>query len=288
MTATTTLTVRKLGGRVGARIEGARLGPALSAPDLEVIWSALDAHKVVFFRDQDHLDDEAHIGFGSLLGEIVGVPGMEPMDIAELDSTEGTRANVWHTDVTFSTTPFAYSVLRAVVIPPYGGDTMWANTTAAYATLPPELATLADSLWARHTNDYDYAAAFGDQDPEVVAAMTKAFRANRFESEHPVVRRHPRTGEPTLLLGAFARKLVGLPDRASDQLLALFADHIVRPEHTVRWTWRAGDVAIWDNSATQHYAVNDYDDALRIMKRVTVAGVVPVALDGRASRAVEQ
>lgn len=281
-----TVAIRQIGGRIGAVIEGIRLGPDLRDDEIEAIKAALDRHKVVFFRDQDHLTDEAHIGFGQRMGTVIGVPGMAPSEIAELDSKLGVRANVWHTDVTFAREPFAYSILRSVISPPYGGDTSWANTVEAYKSLPEPLQVLAGSLRAQHTNEYDYAAAFGDQDPEKVAEMTREFRANRYETEHPVVRVHPRSGESSLLLGAFARKILGVSERASELLLALFADHILRPEHCVRWTWRSGDVAIWDNRATQHYAVNDYDDQERIMKRVTIAGDVPVALDGSLSRSV--
>jgi alpha-ketoglutarate-dependent taurine dioxygenase len=285
--STSEITVRKVGGRIGALIEGVRLGPDLTTGELAAVRAAANRHKVVFFRGQDHLDDESQIGFGRRLGQVVGVPGMAPADIAELDSRQGVRANVWHTDVTFSRTPFAYSILRGVTVPAYGGDTAWANTAVAYAELPAPLRQLADQLWARHTNDYDYAAAFADQDPEQVAAMTRAFRANRLETEHPVVRVHPETGERALLLGAFARKLVGMADKASEHLLALLAEHVVRPEHTVRWTWEPGDVAIWDNRATQHYALNDYDDQSRLMRRVTIQGDVPEGVDGRTSRAIE-
>lgn len=288
MGSSTTPTIQQLGGRIGALLHGFRLGPDLSDQDVEQIKIALDRNKVVFFRDQGHLTDETQIGFGERMGTVVGVPGMTHADIAELDSKLGVRANVWHTDVTFSPAPFAYSILRAVTSPPYGGDTTWANTAAAYESLPDALRTLADALWARHTNEYDYAAAFADQDPEKVAEMTREFRANRFETEHPVVRVHPRSGESTLLLGAFARKVLGVSDRASEQLLALFSEHVTRPEHVIRWTWQAGDVAIWDNQATQHYAVNDYDDQERVMKRVTIAGDVPVSVHGENSRSVAQ
>jgi taurine dioxygenase len=277
---------QRITGRVGAVLTGVQLGPDLSNEEVRSIRQALLDHKVVFIPDQGHLDDARHIGFGRLLGEVTGVPGLEPSDVAELDSRLGVRANVWHTDVTFVPQPFAFSILRAVEVPAFGGDTMFANTAAAYASLPEDLRNLVDGLWAVHTNDYDYAAAFGDQDPEVVAEMTKAFRSTRFETHHPVVRVHPETKERTLLLGGFAQKIVGHSARESAHLLDLLSEHITRPEHTMRWTWSVGDVAIWDNRATQHYAVNDYDDATRIMRRVTIAGDAPVSVNGQTSRAV--
>ena len=110
-------------------------------------------------------------------------------------------------------------------------------------------------------------------------------RASIFETEHPVVRVHPETGRPTLLLGGFARQIVGFPSDVSRDLLRIFASYVTRPEHIVRWRWRPGDVAIWDNRATQHYAVNDYGDAHRVVQRVTVSGVRPVGLDGWQSEA---
>jgi alpha-ketoglutarate-dependent sulfate ester dioxygenase len=195
-------------------------------------------------------------------------------------------SNSWHTDVTFVDRVPAFSVLRAVRIPPYGGNTNWANTVTAYDALPEPLKALVDRLWAIHTNDYDY-AAYSDKSQEEADADEvfphSQFVSEVFETEHPVVRVHPETGERALVLGHFVKKFVGLSTTESSQLFRLLQDRITKLENTIRWTWREGDVAMWDNRATQHYAVADFDEQPREVRRVTVAGDVPIAVDGRVS-----
>ena len=137
-----------------------------------------------------------------------------------------------------------------------------------------------------HTNSFDYAAARTRTPTEQQRRYARTFSATPFETRHPVVRVHPRSGERALLLGSFARQILGVGVAVSHDLLRSFQDHITRLEHTVRWRWRPGDVAIWDNQATQHYAIADYGDAPRSMHRVTIAGDVPVAVDGRRSEAL--
>jgi taurine dioxygenase len=136
-----------------------------------------------------------------------------------------------------------------------------------------------------HTNLYDYAAdrpQLGGVDVKEQEYRAE-FRHLEFETEHPVVWVHPETGEPALLLGHFVRSFTGLSSADSAALFALLQRHITRLENTVRWTWRPGDIAIWDNRATQHYAVADYDDLPRLLHRVTVAGDVPVGINGDTS-----
>lgn len=170
--------------------------------------------------------------------------------------------------------------------PPYGGNTLWANTATAYSNLPEPLRALADSLRAVHSNEYDYAALKPDALPEALAQYREVFTSTKFLTEHPVVRVHPETGERTLLLGNFVQRINGLTGRDSRVLQDLFQAHIESPENTVRWQWRAGDVAIWDNRATQHYGVDDSDDHERTLRRVTVDGDVPVGPDGEPSRLI--
>lgn len=281
------VTVTKIGGRIGAEIEGVRLGGDLSAGVVADIRAALLAHKVVFFRGQDHLDEAAHEAFARLLGTPVAHPTVPSADgryALGIDSHHGARANQWHTDVTFVPAYPAFSILRAVTIPPYGGDTLWANTATAYAGLPEPLRALADSLRAVHSNEYDYAALKPEALPEALAQYREVFTSTKFLTEHPVVRVHPETGERSLLLGNFVQRIQGLTGRDSRVLQDLFQAHIESPENTVRRQWRTGDVAIWDNRATQHYGVDDSDDHERTLRRVTVDGDVPVGPDGEPSR----
>ncbi|MFE9424791.1 TauD/TfdA dioxygenase family protein [Kitasatospora sp. NPDC006697] len=295
MTTATELRLTPAAGRIGAIVHDVRLGGDLSAETTAAIEAALYEHKVLFFRGQQHLDDAGHEAFARLLGHPVGHPTVPSADgryIFELDATKGVRANNWHTDVTFVPSYPKASILRALELPAAGGSTVWANTAAAYQDLPPVLKTLADSLRAVHTNDYDYAANLAltpelAENREVAALFRQVFVSTAFKTEHPVVRVHPVTGERSLLLGAFAQRITGVSGPDSKALITLFQRYVERLENTVRWDWQVGDVAIWDNRATQHYAVNDYGDQPRLVRRITLDGDLPVGVDGEPSRLLE-
>jgi taurine dioxygenase len=280
-------TVTQLGSRIGARIDGVQLSGDLDARTVAGIRKALLRHKVIFFRDQHHLDDAGQHAFAARIGTPIAHPAVQQQNmpiITPIDSEYG-KANRWHTDVTFVANYPAASVLRAVTLPSYGGSTLWASTAAAYHALPKALKQLAENLWALHSNRFDYVAA-----TEAQTTGQKSHRARfekiDFRTEHPVVRVHPETGERTLVAGDFVRGFVGLDSYESHTLLELLQRRITVPENTVRWNWAPGDVAIWDNRATQHRAVDDYDDQYRLMHRVTVQGDVPVDVHGECSRVI--
>ncbi|KAA1250095.1 TauD/TfdA family dioxygenase [Mycobacterium simiae] len=285
---TDAIAVKKLGSRIGAQVDGIRLGGDLDPATVAEIRAALLAHKVIFFRDQHHLDDQQQLAFAGLLGTPVGHPAamaaLPNAPIITPINSEYGKANRWHTDVTFAANYPAASILRAITLPGYGGSTLWANTATAYAALPEALQCLVERLWALHTNRYDYTST------EVLTtaqqAFHQSFQAPDFQTEHPVVRVHPETGERTLLAGGFVRSLVGLDSHESIVLFELLQRRITLPENTIRWNWAPGDVAIWDNRATQHRAVDDYDDQHRLMHRVTLMGDVPVDVHGQRSRVV--
>lgn len=287
------ITVTKLGSRIGARVDGVHLGGDLHPDAVAEIRRALLTHKVIFFRGQHHLDDQQQLAFGGLLGTPVGHPAAGALAakgapvITPINSEYG-KANRWHTDVTFAANYPAASILRAVTLPRYGGSTLWASTVAAYDDLPEPLKCLVENLWALHSNRYDYVT------DEAVLSMSDAQRAFRqefekqeFQTKHPVVRVHPETGERALIAGNFVRNFVGLDSHESNTLLELLQRRITKPENTIRWHWEAGDVAIWDNRATQHRAIDDYDDQKRLMHRVTLMGDVPVNVHGERSTVVK-
>lgn len=290
LSTTTQLDIRRVGGRLGAEIAGVRLGADLDDATIQAIDAALHEHKVIFFRDQGHLDDAGQEAFAERLGRPVAhptVPVRGGKYLLELDSQHGGRAASWHTDVTFVPAYPKASILRAVTSPAYGGDTVWANSTEAYNRLPPELKALADNLWALHTNAYDYAGARANVSQEAIERHRAVFASTVYETEHPVVRVHPVTGERTLVLGHFIKNFVGYSTNDSRRLFEILQDQVIRLENTVRWRWRQGDVAIWDNRATQHYAIDDYGDQHRVMRRVTLDGDVPVSITGERSRVVK-
>ncbi|KQH77889.1 taurine catabolism dioxygenase [Mycobacterium gordonae] len=285
---TNLVAVHKLGSRIGAEVDGLRLSGDLSPDAVEEIRAALLTHKVIFFRNQHHLDDREQLAFAALLGTPIGHPAATALApdapvITPINSELG-KANRWHTDVTFAANYPAASILRAVTLPSYGGSTLWANTATAYADLPDPLKHLVDNLWAVHTNRYDYV----QQQPmtDLQRAFRQAFEMPDFRTEHPVVRVHPETGERTLVAGDFVRSFVDLDSRESSALFELLQNRITAPENTIRWNWQPGDVAIWDNRATQHRAVDDYDDQYRLMNRITLMGDVPVDVHGQRSRVI--
>jgi alpha-ketoglutarate-dependent sulfate ester dioxygenase len=278
------LDVRAITPAIGAEIHGVRLSGDLSAATVAAIRDALLCHRVVFFRGQGHLDEAEHQAFASLLGPIVPHPTVPPLAgtpaVLDIDGENG-RASYWHTDVTFVEAFPLFSILRGVVIPPVGGDTVWANTVAAYETLPPLLRGLADQLSALHSNSYDYGATRPNATARQMQRHETVFKSTIYETEHPVVQVHPLTGERAMILGSFVRKLFGVSSTESMNLFAMLQDHVTRLENTVRWRWSVGDVVIWDNRATQHRAIDDYGNQPRIVRRVSIDGPMSVGIDGR-------
>jgi taurine dioxygenase len=287
--STLELDVRQVGGRVGAEISGVDLSHELDDSTFDQVNKALLRHKALIFRGQ-HLDDTAQLRFASRFGPLTTahptVPSVEGQPhILPVDADEGIRANNWHTDVTFVLTPPKVSTLRAVVIPPYGGNTLIANAAAAYRDLPEPLRAFADTLTAVHTNDYDYAQPqfLTDKNRE----YQRLFTSTRYQTAHPVVRVHPETGEHGLFIGGFAQRIVGLSKPESTELLKILQQYVTRPENVLRVTWEPGQLVLFDNRITQHYAVDNYDDAPRRLNRVTVAGDIPVGIDGSPSYSVK-
>lgn len=285
------LRVVKLGAHIGARIDGIDVSGNLDVRTVSAINAALLEHKVIFFRGQYQLDDEGQLAFARLLGTPTGAhPTVTSRGdrILPIDSRYD-RANSWHTDVTFVDRIPKASLLRAVTLPSYGGTTTWASTEAAYDRLPEALRALVEKLWAVHTNQYDYAADYDgrhDQLAETERQYRAEFESEYYETEHPVVRVHPETGKRVLLLGHFVKQFVGLSAAESATLFQLLQNRVIKLENTIRWNWELGDLAIWDNRATQHYAVSDYDDQYRRLSRITLAGDVPVDVHGRHSRVI--
>jgi alpha-ketoglutarate-dependent sulfate ester dioxygenase len=285
----TKLNIRKLSARIGAEVTG--LGPSLDL-DPETITevrAALNEHKALLFRHVN-IDDEGQQRFARYFGDlttahptVAAVPGAP--HVLPVDSEDG-RANHWHTDVTFVLNPPQASTLRSVVVPPYGGETQIANSAWAYRELPVPLREWADTLWAVHTNDYDYA-----QPPETLdeaeLERRRVFTSTTYETVHPVVRVHPLTGERGLFIGGFAQRIVGLSTGESRDVLRLLQAYVTRPENVLRVSWQPGQLVLFDNRITQHYAVDNYDDLPRRLNRVTVAGDVPTSIDGKQSYSLQ-
>jgi taurine dioxygenase len=278
------LRIRKLTSRIGAVADGVDVTAVPDLPTIRALREALNEHKALVFDNVD-LDNAGQEQLARWFGELTtahpNVPATDgTANVLAVDSSTS-KANEWHTDVTFVVNPPQVTTLRSIVTTPYGGETLIANTGAAYRDLPEPLRTLADSLRVVHTNQFDYARPEAGTEQE--REYDRVFVATPYEAEHPVVRVHPLTGERGLFVGGFAKRIVGLSAAESTDLLRLFQSYVTRPENVLRWSWSPNQLLVFDNRITQHYAVDNYDDHPRRLNRVTVAGEVPVGVDGRRS-----
>ncbi|WP_328683337.1 TauD/TfdA dioxygenase family protein [Streptomyces sp. NBC_00343] len=281
--------IQKVTANVGARVSGVDINKPLNEEQTTALREALNVHKALVFDDV-HLDDEGQEAFARHFGDLTTahptVPAVDGApNVLPVDSERG-RANHWHTDVTFVLNPPQASTLRSITIPPYGGETLIASSAAAYRDLPQPLRVLADTLWAEHTNDYDYAVPEEEIDDEK-AAQRAQFTSITFRTVHPVVRVHPLTGERGLFIGGFAQRIVGLSAGESRKILDLLQAYVTRPENILRWRWSPDQLVLFDNRITQHYAIDNYDDQPRRLNRVTVAGDIPVGIEGKESYSIE-
>lgn len=288
----TKLEFTKLGSRIGAEIRGLDLSADLSETTIAQIRAALNEHKALVFREANVLDDDAQVRFASRFGPLTNAhPTVASVDgkpaVLPVDSENGS-ANNWHTDVTFVVNPPQASTLRSITLPAYGGETLIASSAGAYQDLPEELRNFADTLWAIHTNDYDYSVPKNLEHANA-EERRKEFTRIHFETAHPVVRVHPLTGERGLFIGGFAQRLriVGLSNTESKDILRLLQAYITRPENVVRVNWEPNQLVLFDNRITQHYAPDNYDGQARTLNRVTIAGDIPVGVDGRHSTSIK-
>lgn len=268
--STDSIEVRPLSPVIGAEVRGVDLSQPLDDTTFAAVERALLDHQVIFFRGQ-HLDDAQQSAFAARFGELQRFPFADPIDEAlpgvhaiAIDGSGPRRSNadIWHTDATFMQCPPLGSVLRAVTLPPIGGDTLFASASAAYDALSPQLQHLVDGLTATHdfAKSSTHRRSLHDEYPPV---------------SHPVVRTQPVTGRKALFVNRiFTVRINELPQRESDMLLDFLWDHVGSPDFQVRFTWTPGAVAMWDNRCTQHYAVLDYE-GLRRMHRVVIEGDRP-------------
>lgn len=294
----TQLEIKRVAGHIGAEIRGLDLAQVQSDATIQAIRNALLQHKVVFFRDQKHVGHAEQIAFTSRFGQVTYAhpledePNQQHPEILAIDRRryerkDGRRYTYesrWHTDVTAVVNPPAGSILRAVDVPEFGGDTTWTNLVAAYEGLSEPLRKLADGLRAEHR--FNARQRFKESDNPYVRRVA----ANPQVSIHPVVRVHPETGERALFVNpGFTSHILELSQRESDLLLELFFDQVTKPAYTVRFRWNPGDIAFWDNRATAHLGPQDLDhlDLERVLFRTTIVGDVPVGVSGFRSQLVQ-
>jgi alpha-ketoglutarate-dependent sulfate ester dioxygenase len=272
--ATGPLTIQPLQPTIGAEIHGIDLRQPLSDELRDQIKAAILKFKVVFFRDQK-LDREQHAAFARRFGPIYtppyaaakpieGAPALHRIAAAEfqkrekvyLDDQKGEIQEFYHTDTSWRLVPSWGAVLVAVDLPPVGGDTIWVDAGLAYRELPEELKQRLEGLYVTH--DFRSALAKNGHDYPIVS--------------HPIVRTHRETGEKILWVNFSQHpKILGLDRAESREILKLIVDQYGIPEYQVRFSWRPGSVAFWDNRAAVHYAVRNYGDYPRVLERLLIA-----------------
>jgi alpha-ketoglutarate-dependent taurine dioxygenase len=293
-------------GRIGAEIRGIDISKPVAPETVEAIRRALDVWKVVFFRDQD-LDHGSQVAFGRQFGDLTYAHPHDdtpPEDHPEIYTVDPRRfeqrfgitsreqyrkysyTSGWHTDVTPAINPPAGSILRADVVPAYGGDTSFTNLVAAYDGLSEPVKSFIDTLWAEHR----YGANWSGLPRPRGAGFSDHIEKNSLVANHSVVRVHPRTGEKALFVNpVFVDHILDVSPIESRWILDHLFDELTRPEYTVRFRWEPGSVAFWDNRATAHLGPQDLGhlDVERVLHRVTLIGEVPVGPDGRESKLIE-
>jgi len=281
------LDIQPMAGRIGAEIAGLDLRAPIAGDLAGALRQALDTHQVIVFRRQN-LDLAQQKALTLVFGPLSrsryissGIEG-EPDVIRVLKEAHeggGVFGGDWHSDLSFLDEPPAGSVLSAHEVPPYGGDTVWASQTAAWEALPEPLKLLLDGRRAVHVGK-PYGVRWAPPIKERSGASIRMVRGDPEADEerfHPAVLTLPRTGRRAIYLNPlYTVRLDGLTEAESRPVLEQVQAHVTRPEFCVRLRWGEGDVAVWDNFATQHYAVNDYHGFRRLMYRTAFGGPKPV------------
>lgn len=275
-----TFQIQALGPAIGALVSGINLSQPLSDDARDAVLAALLHHHVLFFENQPvtPLQQRALAArFGDLHIHPI-YPHVE--DVPEIIVLDTSSDNLpdndnWHTDVTFIETPPMGALLSAKVLPSSGGDTLWSSCIAAYEALSERFRTLLDGMTAEHDMLKSFPAHRFARTPEE-RVRWEAARQKNVPLTHPVIRTHPVTGRRGLFVNdGFTTRIHELSAKESDAVLRMLAEHVAKPEFTVRWRWKVGDFAFWDNRLTQHYATADYLPQRRIMHRATVLGDRP-------------
>jgi taurine dioxygenase len=265
------ITIKRLTGAIGAEVKGVGLNHSLDNRTFATIHQAFLDHCMLVFRGQ-FLDPEAQKAFTCRWGEVRRSPYLEQLEMPDHPdvlvqpnagkATHAMTTEQWHSDQSFMRAPPAHAILAAQVLPEAGGDTMFANQYLAYETLSDGMKRLLQPLRALH-GGARLAAALGIENSAPLQC-------------HPIVRTHPETGRKALYVNrVYTYCIEGLTEAESRGLLEFLFEHTCRPDFAYRHQWQPGDVIMWDNRCTLHYAVHDYGETPRVMHRTTVAGDIP-------------
>ena len=275
------LNITPLSPALGAIVGGVDLRQPLADADQRAIEQALLDHQVLFFRAQP-IEPRQQAAFAARFGDLhihpiyPNIPEQPEVLVLDTAVTDVRDNAIWHTDVTFLETPALGAVLAAKQLPAHGGDTLWASSSAAFEALSKPLQHLLDGLTASHDFTRSFPLERFGNTPEALERYHEVQRKHP-PVTHPVVRTHPVTGRKGLFVNeGFTTRINELEPAESDALLRFLFAHSTRPEFSIRWRWQENDVAFWDNRITQHYAVDDYRPARRVMHRATILGDKPV------------
>lgn len=272
------LDIKPVAGALGAEIYGMDLSRELASDDFLRIRKLLNEYQVIFFRDAN-ISPANMKSLALSFGPVQPHPAYETVvgfpEITILESTpeKPTKIEAWHTDMTFLETPPMATMLKSVITPPKGGDTLWSSMTAAYDALSYQMQTFLESLTAVHDFSHGFKESLAE--PGGRERLADAVAANP-PVHHPVIRTHPETGKKAIFVNSlFTTHIEGLRPRESSALLAFLFEHVKTDEFTCRFRWDANCLAIWDNRCTQHRPVNDYFPSHRRMERITIDGDRP-------------
>jgi len=274
------ITVSQLSPAVGAEISGVDIASGLSEQQFTEIRRAFVENGVIFFRDQDLTPDQ-HIEFADRWGEINVNRFFKAVDshprIAEVRKEPEQTRNIgvnWHTDHSYDQVPAMGSILYAREVPEVGGDTLFAGMAAAYEALSDGLKTTLRELRAEHSSRHAF-GRLANLDPDEIDIVGRVGNPEAAiqDAVHPVVIEHPLSGRPCLYVnGDFTLRFEGWTDEESQPLLEFLYRHAVNAAFTCRFRWTPGALAVWDNRAVQHCALNDYHGHRRLMHRITIDG----------------
>jgi taurine dioxygenase len=275
----TSLRVKRIAGAVGAEIHGVDLSQGISSSLAAEIREIFLEHCVIFFRDQN-LTPAQYLAFAEAMGQPVEYPFVKGIEgypaIIQVMKLEHERHNfggIWHSDTTYLEQPPMGSMLLAREVPPFGGDTLFANQYLAYETLSDGMKKMLDGMVAVGTSaKADVSKTREDR----IQSDGRAEAKKEYVAEHPVVRTHPETGRKALFVNvAHTARFKDMTEEESAPLLQYLFQHQVKPEFTCRFAWQPGSIAFWDNRCAQHNPINDYHGYRRVMHRITLAGDKP-------------
>ncbi len=269
---------------IGAEVSGADLAN-LSDADFARIEQAFTDHSVLFFRDQPRLAPDTQIAFAKRFGELHYHPAApRPEGQPELfvihahKDSKFADGNGWHSDVSCDSEPPLGSCLQLHVLPPVGGDTLFASMYAAFETLSPTMQEFLSGMTATHESEHLYRGRYTERGVDDTGKVYPS-------AEHPIVRTHPQSGRQALYVNpSFTARINGLSPAESKALLDFLYSHQQRPEFQVRFRWTENAIALWDNRCTQHFALWDYWPNERKGHRVTIKGERPFYRPGAPVR----